>query len=123
MHQLQEFQSNLNAMISTLKKFLIFLPLAVIVASCSTGIVDTWDPEASLRRKNAEKAKCEEMQNNPTHSSNPQKGIGREFYLDGNNFREMVYGCGIYGVIGKTQVRNKIYRAKLLKKMVTLLNT
>ena len=90
------------------KKFLAFLPLAGIIAACSSGVVDTWDPEAEIKGKKANDIKCQEMKDNPTHrkEGRPQS----KYYLDGNIFYDVSSRCDLAfdypSIIGKTYTRD-----------------
>ena len=96
-----------------LRGFFICFPVAVIVAACSSGVVDEWDPEAELKSRQEEKAFCADLINNPTHKiprSHTGTLVGKKFYFSQSGFAE----CPDFFEIGKTY-RNGSQKTKLVK--------
>ena len=100
------------------KKLLAFLPLAGILAACSSGVVDTWDPESEIKREKAYETKCQEMKDNATHRQEVRPNrLPSYYYLDGNIFYNVSL-CGLSSdnpyVIGKTYTIDG-YKVKAIK--------
>ena len=75
-----------------LRGFFICFPVAVIVAACSSGVVDEWDPEAELKSRQEEKAFCADLINNPTHKiprSHTGTLVGKKFYFSQSGFQNV----------------------------------
>lgn len=90
-----------------LKRFFTCLPVAVIVAACSSGVVvvdDAWDPEAELKSLQEEKAFCRNLENNFTHFLSHTWGyyratqVGNRFYLHSGGYKK----CPDFFEIGET---------------------
>jgi len=91
------------------KRFLALLPLTIIVTACSSGVVDTWNPQAEFTQQNAQKqadeANCQQMQKSVTHTTSENRKINAGewgYYLDGKKLIALS-NCELLGEIGKTQ--------------------
>ena len=95
------------------RKFLAFLPLAGILAACSSGVVDTWDPEKEIEKELAKKEVCIKMISNPTH-----KYYGTKFHFDGKDLYQLLpqydNTCVHSGRIGETRIEDDGKKSKLV---------
>jgi len=95
------------------KRFLALLPLTIIVTACSSGVVDTWDPEADIKRSESNDVECQRKWESATHDY-----TGMRLHLEGNTITSVYDSgekkfCALMAEIGKTTRRE--YDGKRVK--------
>jgi len=89
------------------KRFLALLPLTIIVTACSSGVVDTWDPEADIKRSESNDVECQRKWESATHD---YTSISQRLHIEGNTITSVYDSgekkfCALMAEIGKTTRR------------------